>query len=98
MTLTIYDYNNNAVELEIPANTVDEIELIDITVLSGDETGKVILKNGDTIHFYASDNRLIDSYDGHYSVRGSKKIKQWLEFKPTHSKTLASYERLDIFE
>lgn len=96
MTLTIYDYNSNAVEVEIPAKTVDDIDLIDITVLTGDETGKVILKNGDTIHFNASDHRLVDYYDGSYCVQGSERIKQWLEFKPTYVKT-ASYERQSVF-
>lgn len=97
MTFTIYDYDNNAVKVQIPAKTVDDIELIDIIVLSGDETGKVILKNGDIIHFDASSHRHYDRYDGNYFVQGSEKIKQWLEFEPTYSDT-ATYERQGIFD
>lgn len=96
MTLTIYDYADTAVEIKIPANTVDDIDLIDIEILSGDETGKVVLKNGDIIHFDASDCRFTNCYDGNYFVQGSEKIKQWLEFKP--SCIGASYERQSIFE
>lgn len=101
MTMTIYDYADTAVKFEIPAKNVDDIDLIDITVLSGDETGKVILKNGDIICFDACYDRggyrIHSFYDGSYFVRETEKIKQWLDFKPKHNET-ASYERQRIFE
>ena len=99
MIMTIYNFNDNSVEVKIPVNTVDDIEVINIILVSGDEVGEIILKNGDTIHFDASGlgvNRIIHSYDSHYSVRGSEKIKQWLEFKPSCMRT-ASYERQGVF-
>ena len=98
MTLTIYDFTNAKRKIKIPAESVEDIDFIQITVLSGDETGIVLLKNGNIIHFDASDCRVRDFHDGSYCVVETEKIKQWLEYKPTHTDAdAASRERLKIF-
>lgn len=99
MTITIYDYDDRAKEIEIPANDVKDIDLIVVTVLSGDETGEVILKNGECVYFdaFSEGLRNMNFYDGTYIVRKTKKLKQWLDFKPSGERT-ASYERQELFE
>ena len=96
MTVTIYDYANDTVEVEIPAKTADDIEDIYVHVLSGDETGSVKCKNGDIVEFGASDCRLRGFDDGWYIVTNPEAIKKWLEFEPTGYET-ASYQRQRLF-
>ena len=54
MKIRIYDYANNAVNIEIPDKP---IKRIDVIVLSGDETGTIWFEDGTRIGFDASDNR-----------------------------------------
>ena len=62
MTITVYDWNNVPKFIDIPAESIDEIEYIYVHVITGDETGYVQLKNGKAIEFDASDNRLVNYY------------------------------------
>lgn len=90
--MIIYDFDNKAVDIKLPEK---QIASINVSVVSGDETGNVVFKDGETISFDASDCRLMDFYDGSYSVTGEN-IQKWLDFKPSGKRT-ASYERQDLF-
>lgn len=90
--MIIYDFTNDTVDVRLPEK---QIESINVTVLSGDETGSVVFKDGEIIHFDASDCRMIDFYDGSYSVTGEN-IQRWLNFKPSGERA-APYERQDLF-
>ena len=69
MKFKIYDYSNNAIEVD----TGDEpINLITVTILSGDETGLIVFEDGTTQAFDASECRCINFFDGQYVVPGTK--------------------------
>ena len=78
-TITIYDYNNRAVLVEVPDK---KIVAICVTVLSGDETGTIHFADGDRIQFDASDTRVLSFYDGYYEVIGDN-IEKWLNYEPS---------------
>ena len=90
--MIIYDYDNNAVEIELPDKP---IAAINVSVVSGDETGSVVFKDGTVIPFDASDCRIMGFDDGFYCVCGED-IQAWLDFKPTDGRT-ASYMRQSLF-
>ena len=77
-TITIYDYNNRAVLVEVPDK---KIVAIYVTILSGDETGTIYFEDGDRIHFDAGNNRVLSFYDGYYEVTGDN-IEKWLNYEP----------------
>lgn len=79
----IYDFDNRTTTITIPNNEVDDIKRIDITVLSGDETVDVVLKDNSVFDFDASKTRTMTFYDGFYAVEGKENIEKWLNFKPT---------------
>lgn len=89
-TMTIYDFDDKPTRIELPDKA---ISAICVSVISGDETGEVLFEDGSTIPFDASNCRLMDFYDGSYSVRG-RLIDRWLNFTPAESRT-ASYDRQD---
>lgn len=91
--MIIYDFDNEAVKVELPDKPIASIS---VTVLSGDETGNVVFKDGEIIHFDASNCRLMGFFDGSYSVSGED-IQKWLDFKPTDGRT-ASYQRQRQFQ
>lgn len=95
MTVKVYDYDNKSVEIEIPAKDVSEIEAIFVTVLSGDETGFIVLKNGKEIEFDASGCRIHSFLDGCYVIRGDA-IAKWIDAKPSDGRTF-SYQRHEMF-
>ena len=92
MYIKIYDYDNNAEMVEIPDNK--KIESIDVTVLSGDETGYVFFTDGSKKEFDASDCRIMSFDDGSYIVP-SKKVNEWINWEP-HGLT-NSYTRQSDF-
>ena len=85
MTIRIYDFNDNAVKIEIPDKP---IKRIDVIVLSGDETGTIRFEDGTRFDFDASDDRDTDYYDGSYVVEGDD-IRRWLTFRSTLGRTAA---------
>lgn len=91
----IYDFDNKATTITIPNSEVDDIKRIDVTVLSGDETVDVVLKDGSIFDFDASDCRTMSFYDGSYVVEGKEDIEKWLNFKPSKKEPIRtfSYER-----
>lgn len=78
-TITIYDYNNREVLIEVPDK---KIVAICVAVLSGDETGTIHFADGDRIQFDASDTRVLSFYDGYYEVIGDN-IEKWLNYEPS---------------
>lgn len=88
----IYDFDNQVTTITIPNSEVDDIKRIDITVLSGDETVDIVLKDGsifdfDASDFDASDCRTMSFYDGFYTVEGKENIEKWLNFQPTEKES-----------
>ena len=94
MNITIYDYDNNQSVVNVPDGV--EITEIHVMVLSGDETGYIVLSNDTKIDFDASNTRHIDFDDGTYIVTGER-ITEWVNFTPSGNGTV-SYERQDIFD
>lgn len=92
-TMTIYDFDDKPTKIEIPDK---EISAICVSVISGDETGEVLFEDGSTLHFDASDCRIMNFYDGGYTVRGAL-IDRWLGFAPD-GKRQAAYSRQDAME
>lgn len=91
----IYDFDNKVTTITIPNSEVDDIKRIDVTVLSGDETVDVVLKDGSIFDFDASDCRAMNFYDGSYTVEGKEDIEKWLNFEPSKKAPIFtfSYER-----
>lgn len=54
MTIRIYDFDDNAVKIEIPDKPIKHIDVI---VLSGDGTGTIWFEDGTRFDFDASDDR-----------------------------------------
>ena len=86
--MTIYDYDNKAVEVELPDK---EIDYIVVEVLSGDETGFVQFTDGTYLNFDASNDRFVHYADGWYRVP-KEHVRDWMNFKPSKEMTI-SYDR-----
>ncbi len=97
MKFKIFDYDNNISWVEDDTRSVADIEAIFIHVLSGDEVGMVLFKDGETLQFDASTLRVQAHEDGMYCVI-SDKIQEWIDYDPEvgpfESK---AYERLYKF-
>lgn len=90
--MTIYEYDNTPVEVELPDKP---IMCIFVSVISGDETGTVQFDDSTSICFDASKSRILDFNDGSYIVSGED-IPKWLAFAPSDART-ASYIRQKQF-
>lgn len=91
--ITIYDYDDKEVQVEVPDKEIKEIF---VHVLSGDETGLIEFADGTSIHFDASNCRMMSFDDGCYSVEGED-IEKWLNFEPNKNSFCYSYDRQEIF-
>ena len=90
MKFKIYDFENKVTIVEIPDKPIDRIE---VTILSGDETGIIYFKDGTTQSFDASDCRNTDCFDEEYIV-DDMYIKEWIAIDPkVGSYDTKSYER-----
>lgn len=92
MTIRIYDYANNAVNIEIPDKPIKRIH---VRILFGDETGTILFEDGTQLGFDASDKRCLNFFDSSYLVEGDD-IRRWLAFRPPAGRT-ASYARQEMF-
>lgn len=90
--MVVYDYANNPTEVVLPDKP---ITAIDVSVLTGDETGIVFFADGTQIGFDASSTRVFNYNDGNYYVEGDA-VQKWLNFKPSKD-SVASYERQGLF-
>ena len=97
MKVTVYDYNNREVEVELPIDSISDIDIVYVRILSGDETGYVVFKNGRAkVRFDSSDCRLTSFYDGDYELTDPELIKMWVEYDPNNGKRdscVHSYDR-----
>ena len=71
----IYDYANRAKEIELR----DDLKLLVVRVITGDEVIWAYYKDGTTESFDSSDSRINDSDDGLYIV-DTDKLDAWLNF------------------
>lgn len=92
MKIRIYDYANNAVNIEMPDKPIKRIY---VRILTGDETGTILFEDGTQLGFDASGKRCPNFLDGSYFVEGDD-IWRWLEFRPPAGCT-ASYARQEMF-
>ena len=90
--MTIYDYDNNPVTVELPEK---QISMIVVNVLSGDETGCIIFEDGTSIEFDASSDRIHSYFDGNY-LGPESLISEWVNFTFSRNRT-RSYERQEDF-
>ena len=88
MKFNIYDYKDNAVEIDIKGRKVASIS---VDVISGDERIEIMYENGSFAIIDSSSNRYIDYYEGCYELAGNK-LSEWMKYTPT--KKGISYERL----
>ena len=88
MKFNIYDYKDDAVEIDTKGR---EVVSIWVEVISGDERIEIIYKSGAFNTIDSSSNRFMNYYDGGYELSGDK-LSEWVEYTPT--KKGISYERL----
>ena len=97
MKIKIYDYNDSESIVEVPCESVENILTIYVRILSGDETGVILLENGDMIDFDASSTRYIGYDDGDYIVEGTD-IEKWINYDKSHATSTISYNRQSFVE
>lgn len=66
MKLTLIDFERNVLTVDV--GDIKDIARISITILSGDEVAFVTYKDGATNVFDSSSTRIIDYWDGEYTV------------------------------
>lgn len=77
--LGLYNWNDQVNLVCLQAESFDEIDFINVTILSGDETIQVVYKNKYVESFDPEAmNREIDLFDGQYIVYGHE-IEKWLD-------------------
>ena len=81
LKLKVYDYANTTKEYNLDCK-IEDILVISVSIISGDETGMIILKDGDILEFDACEgHRYVGYDDGGYTLRGEQ-IKKWLDYNP----------------
>ena len=76
--IVLVDYKGDRYNYQI--ENFEEVDSIQVTVISGDEVVEVRYENGNTVIFDCGEGRLIDFYDGSYIVP-KKKIETWSNTK-----------------
>ena len=92
---TIYDYSNRETVCHIKKHNLSDVKEIFVWVVSGDETGDLLMSDGTVYSFDASDNRIMSFDDGCYTINEKEDIEKWFNFKPTEkeSHSTLSYVR-----
>ena len=80
---TIYDYSNRETVCHVKEHNLSDVKEIFICVVSGDETGDLLMSDGTVYSFDASDNRIMSFDDGCYIINEKEDIEKWFNFKPT---------------
>lgn len=93
MKFNIYDYKDNAVEIDTKGRKVASIS---VCVLSGDECIDIMYEDGGFGMIDCSSDRFINYHDGDYELSGDKLLK-WMEYTPTKEEKRISYKRLRKF-
>lgn len=98
MTFNIYDYDNKSTTINLDCS-LEDIEYINVLVLSGDEAIDVKLKDK-TLSFDSSTNRIISYFDGEYILTDNDAIEEWINYSfPTNNVAFVtkSYVRMEHF-
>lgn len=92
---TIYDYSNRETVCHVKKHNLSDVKEIFVCVVSGDETGDLLMSDGTVYSFDASDNRIMSFDDGCYTINEKEDIEKWFSFKPTEkeSHSILSYVR-----
>ena len=92
---TIYDYSNRETVCHVKKHNLSDVKEIFVWVVSGDETGDLLMSDGTVYSFDASDNRIMSFDDGCYTINEKEDIEKWFNFKPTEkeSHSTLSYVR-----
>ena len=84
MKVTVYDYKNREVEVELPVDSISDIATVYVRILSGDETGYIVFKNGKSVRFDSGNFRITGYDDGEYELTDPELIKMWVEYDPNN--------------
>lgn len=99
VSFKIYNYDNVPSLVCISNKNIENISRIDVLLLSGDEIVCVCFKDETEVSYDSADlagaNRMIDYYDGKYSLSRDA-IRKWLNWKP-HNEGIYSYSRQSDF-
>lgn len=92
---TIYDWNNNETICHVKDHDMSDVKEIFVNVISGDETGDLLMSDGTVYSFDASDDRVLPFNDGCYIINEKEEIEKWFNFKPTEKEphSTLSYTR-----
>lgn len=86
--LEIMDYNDEKIKTKINLDKLDEILLIIIEVVSGDELISVIYQNGEYERFNSNYRRIMNFYEGGYILYSKKekinRIEEFLKRKDSY--------------
>ena len=93
MKFNIYDYKDNAVEIDTKGK---EVASISVEVVSGDERIEIMYENGNFAMIDSSSDRFINYHDGDYELSGDK-LLEWMEYTPAKDENGISYKRLHKF-
>ena len=80
---TIYDYSNRETVCHVKKHDLSNVKEIFVWVVSGDETGDLLMSDGTVYSFDASNNRIMSFDDGCYTINEKEDIEKWFNFKPT---------------
>ena len=78
---TVYDYDNKPSVHYISDYKISDIKEIFVNIISGDETGFIIMQDGIIYDFDASKTRTMNFDDGCYSITDKEDIAKWIKFK-----------------
>lgn len=103
ITFFVYNYANVTYQQLITHKNVEDIEYIDVKVLSGDEVVTIKFKDDEEKFFFDSsleDGRTSDYLDAHYTIVNKTDIQNWLSFRVTvsNSRIILSYVRAEAFD
>lgn len=99
ITFKLYDYANVLHEFVDDTRNEEDIDFLDIVVMSGDEIITIFWKNGD-ISFYdagAGTRAAIGYLDYTYIVESPEEIHRWLCWQEPEGNVIYSYKRRDGF-
>ena len=88
MEISLFDYDYESEMKTFDIGELDSIVKIEIMILSGDEIALVWYKDHTLKRFDSSDSRVIDYYDGEYTVYdiadGTNIIDAWKQRKSSY--------------
>lgn len=103
ITFFVYNYANVPYQHLITHKNVEDIEYIDVKVLSGDEVVTIKFKDDEENFFFDSDLedvRTSNYLDAHYTIVDETAIREWLSFRVVLSniRIILSYVRAEAFD